>query len=775
MVGAPVIRDWVAGARGAARKPRAFAWSRAFAALSAAWDREVDERRLFLWVPVCVGAGVTLYFVADREPSLFFCILLCATFACAAAATRSRPAAFRVFVALAAVVGGLASGAWRTARVAAPVLERVRIVKLTGFVEEMDHRRVGARFVLRVVSAEGMEAGATPYRVRLTTRRDPGVETGAFVRLQARLTPPAHAALPGGYDFARDAYFVGLGAVGNALGRIEPAAAPVTPGLRLRVYAAIDRARNALAGRVERTIGGSAGAVAAAMVTGKRDFLDDPTRETIRQAGIFHIITIAGVQMTLVAGIFFWGLRRLLALSRTLALNYPIKKWAAALAIAGALAYDVATGSRVGAERALIMTTIMLGAVLCDRQALSMRNLAMAALVVAILEPEAIMGASFQLSFAAVAGLVAAWEARLSAHAILSAREDFPLRPARVDATDRVLRALDHLRHGPSSTLVATLCATTATASFMAYNFHELSPYVLIGNPLTLAIIELFAVPCALLGAALYPLGLDALVWRWLGLGIDFVLWAASWLASLPAATVYLREFAPYAVVFLALAVLSAVLWRTPLMRLSALPFLLVGLWGAIAGPRFDVAVSPEGEAVAARLDDGRLVAIGRRPSLFSVEQWLRDDGDGRDPRDAVAAAVGTARTRQPRLAPVDENWPRCDEIGCVVKLGDGRTLALALSPDALTEDCVRADIIVSPLVVPAACAAERIVDRTALARQGATTLRLDLDRIHERHARGRDEDRPWSPAPRPPRTNTPTPQQEPMDEAGDAQAPPFR
>ncbi len=160
------------------------------------------------------------------------------------------------------------------------------------------------------------------------------------------------------------------------------------------------------------SIGGDNGAIAAAMVTGKRDLLSQDARETIAKAGIFHIITISGVQMTLVAGIFFVGFRSFLALFPFLALNYPIKKWAAALAMLGALAYGLFTGSRVGSERALFMTLILLGAVIAERPALSMRNLAFAALAVILLEPEALLGASFQLSFAAVAALIAVYEAR---------------------------------------------------------------------------------------------------------------------------------------------------------------------------------------------------------------------------------------------------------------------------------------------------------------------------------------------------------------------------
>ena len=215
--------------------------------------------------------------------------------------------------------------------------------------------------------------------------------------------------------------------------------------------------------------------------------------------------------MTLVAGILFIGLRRLLAAFPALALRYPIKKWAAAGAIFVAILYDILTGSRVGTERALFMTVIMLAEVLIARPSLSMRNLAIAACVVILIEPEAILGASFQLSFAAVAALVAVYEAR-TASRTRRREEDFG-RALSVNASvwKRGLTAVaEKLTHGPVALLFATFCATAATASFMAYDFHELSPYVLIGNPLTLTIIELFAVPGALIGTLLYPLGLDA-------------------------------------------------------------------------------------------------------------------------------------------------------------------------------------------------------------------------------------------------------------------------
>ncbi len=691
---------------------------------------EIAERRFFLWMPVAAGSGAIWYLLADREPSLWYAGAAAALFGTLAFVLRGRRLAQGIALGLCCLCLGLLSAGWRASRVASPTIDRIRVATLEGFIEEMDFRQTGARFLLRPVKADGL--AAVPYRVRLTLNRTPPFEAGAYVRLKARLLPPAQASLPGGYDFARDAWFARIGAVGNVLGRVDLLRPPGPPDLLTRFMMAVDRGRNALARRVDRTIGGEPGAIAAAMVTGKRDLLSEDTKEVIREAGIFHIITISGVQMTFVAGIFFVGLRWLLALSPTLALRYPIKKWAAGAAIFGAICYDILTGSRVGTERALIMTSILLAAVLVDRQALSMRNLAIAAALVIAFQPEALLSASFQLSFAAVAALVAVYEAR-AAYAAERRVADFGPAPAAVSAAwkERLALLRGRLGRGPAALVFATFCATSATASFMAYNFHDLSPYVLIGNPLTLLIIELFAVPGALLGTLLYPLGLDGFVWHYVGLGIGFVLWAARLIGSMPGATIHLDAFAPWAIVFLALSVLSAVIWRSALLRMTAIPLAVLGIYGAAAGPSFDVAVAADGDALALRGADGTLSVLGRHPSPFAAEQWLSAAADDRDPRAAIDKSA-------------------CDRIGCVGILPDGRAVSLIFDRAAFAEDCLRADIVVTPLYAPPGCAASLVLDRARLQETGAVTLVARGKGWAITTARGIDEDRPWSPAPKP-------------------------
>ena len=239
----------------------------------------------------------------------------------------------------------------------------------------------------------------------------------------------------------------------------------------------------------------------------------------------------------------------------------------------------------------------------------------------------------------------------------------------------------------------------------MAYHFHDLSPYVLIGNPLTLSIIEFFAVPGALLGALLYPLGLDAPVWLYVGAGIKFILWIARMIAAAPASTVHLPAFAPFALPFLTLAVCSATIWRTWTFRAMAIPLLGVGLIGASQPHRFDLIIPPTGDLVAVRGADGALSIQGKRFNAFDGEQWLAADGDGREAQGARAAVSA------------------CDRLGCVAPLPEGQSVAIVMDRYAFEEDCERANVIVSPLTAPSTCNAPYVFDEAKLGETGAVGL----------------------------------------------------
>jgi len=216
----------------------------------------------------------------------------------------------------------------------------------------------------------------------------------------------------------------------------------------------------------------------------------------------------------------------------------------------------------------------------------------------------------------------------------------------------------------------------------------------------------------------------------YLGLGIEFVLKIAHLIAAAPGAGLPVKSFAPSAIFFLTLALLSVVLWRSALMRLTAVPFLLIGLLGAAAEPPFDLAVAPSGEAAAVRVESGELALIGKRSNDFAAEQWLRADADDRAPRQAGRAL--------------------CDDLGCVAKARGGQLVALVTKREALLEDCGKADVLIAPFETPQGCEAKTVIDRRRLAETGAATLRFTDSGAQWTTARASGEDRPWSRAPKP-------------------------
>ena len=675
--------------------------------------REAEQRRLFPWLAVAFGAGILVFFTAtDGAPSLAAPLIAAACCIGMTPLLRARPVWLALVLGLAAAFLGFAAGVWRVASVDGPVLVRTTIAPLSGIVEALDEREGGARLIVRVQSFGDLTEAARPRRVRVSHRAAQTVRPGDAIRATARLLPPPEAARPGGYDFARDAYFRGIGAVGSLTGKVEVLPSPSPLSLELRLAASIDEARNALTRRITEAIGGQAGAVAAALVTGKRGLISEETNAVLRAAGIYHVVSISGLHMVLAAGVVFWLVRAGLALVPILALAFPIKKVAAAAAMLGVTAYCAFSGWDVAAERALIMTLVMLGAILVDRPALSMRNLALAAILALAREPEALLGPSFQMSFGAVAGLIAC----------------APLLDGRLfrrEGGSWFARALSWALAASVGTLATTLVAQIATAPFATYHFQTVQPFGLVGNALTLPLVSLAVMPAAVVGTLAYPFALDRPVWWLMGLAVRGMLDISAWISGFGQANVVLPAFGTGALALLALALLVATLPVSRLRALAVLPAAL-GLAFAASPARFDLYVDRDGAGAALRGSDGRLSVLGRPPA-FVLEQWLKADGDARRPADVSGG---------PEV--------RCDRLGCTMTASDGRKVALVTDKRAFAEDCLRADILITRLTAPPGCAAPLRIDRAHLAAQGATAIRLGAAGLDMVTARGSGSAKPW-------------------------------
>src|SRR5450432_1732376 len=372
------------------------------------WIRaEAGAGRLLPWVPVAFGTGIAFYFTAEHEPVASVAAVAATAFGVAAFLLR-RQKVFPIAVMIAAMAAGFATATWKTARIAHGVLARpMYSVSLSGFVEARDVRERTDRFVLRVATMESPRGQIKLERVRLSVRKGTAPDVGSFVELKARLQPPLAPLRPGSYDFGRDMYFQGIGASGFVTGSIKTVAPPVAGGLSLRYAATMQGLRDAIDARIRTTLDGDKRAIATALLTGRRDAITTPVNDAMFISGLGHVLSISGYHMAVVAGVVFFAVRALLALMPALTAGFPIKKLSAAAALAAAAFYLLLSGAEVATQRSFFMTAVVLIAVMVDRRAVTFRTLAVAAMIVLTLAPEALVHPSFQMSFAATLGLVA--------------------------------------------------------------------------------------------------------------------------------------------------------------------------------------------------------------------------------------------------------------------------------------------------------------------------------------------------------------------------------
>jgi competence protein ComEC len=674
-----------------------------------------ERERWVLWLPPLVGIGIAFYFALPVEPPLWLTALLPPAALLLVFLGRRRTWSLLVAISLAALGLGFAVSAWRTAAVSAPFLEkRLGPVALQGRVAEVELREVGVRLIIDRPMIAALPAEATPERVRVVVRaKGEPVRPGGWVRLRAVLLPPPPPAAPGAFDFARQAFFRGIGAVGFAVSRAENIAPPAGEGSG-GLSAWLSRLRQDIANRVSAGLEAPAGAVATALMTGQRGAIPEHVLGALRDSGLAHLLAISGLHVGLVAGLAFFAVRALLALFERIALRYPVKKWAAMAALIAAFAYLLLTGATIPTQRAFLMATLVLVAVMLDRAALSMRLVAWAATAVLCTAPESLLGPSFQMSFAAVVALIAAYEV---------CRE--PLAAWRGERS-RPRRLLIYFLGIGLTTLVAGL----ATTPFAVFHFNRVVSYGLLANLVAIPLMGLWIMPWAMLAFLLMPFGLEALALMPMGWGIDSVIGVAQWVADLPGAVTLVPAMPVWGLAAVALGGLWLCLWRGR-WRLLGAPAIALGLATLAMVRSPDILVDGEGRLFAARAESGALSLSSGRVARTTGEIWLR-------------------RVGQAEAAP----WPRggqaiagrltCDGLGCIYR-DRGHAVSLVRDPRALEEDCDRSNVVVSLVPVRGPCAsAHLVIDRFDLWRGGAHALYLDEGAVRAESVAESRGFRPW-------------------------------
>lgn len=665
------------------------------------------------WLAVALALGIIIYFELPAEPSIWPTLTLIVAAGLLGWRWRQTHNLFcfaliGLFMAL-----GFFAGQLETARHNTRFIERdIGPVSMTGQVIATEPLKTGARLTLDSLDIRRLEPFEEPSRIRISSRsRDAeAIRAGDWVRATVSLSPPSPPAVPGGFDFRRHAYFDGYGATGFSFGSpdvLRTREATNADGIAAHA-AALDDVRTALARHVIDVLPGQAGPVAAALLTGHRRAIPNDTADVMRDSGLAHLLAISGLHIGLVAGFVFFAIRAFCALVPKLALNYPIKKWAAVAGLITAFSYMLLAGASVPTQRAFIMTAFVMIAIMIDRRAITLRLVAWAAIAVLLIAPHSLVEPGFQMSFAAVAALVAAYQ-----YLAPWFTRTFP------PNASLPMRLTGYLVGVGASTLIAG----TATAPFALYHFGQSALYGLPANLIAVPLTGLWVLPAGLLGTLLTPLGLDQPLFAAMGKGIEAILTIADLVASWPGAVARVGTLPSVFLMLVAVGGLLLILPRGRIRLAGCAPIAAAFLIAAFSRPPA-ILVGQSGNLIALT-SGGETIMIEPARAISNFERDL-----------FIRATGGGAINDKPKPY-------RCDSQGCRWSEGGG-TVSVLWHEGALMEDCWDSDLVITIFPLHGRCqAAGRTIDFFDLWRSGALAVTIG-DSIRTEQAEAGQGGRPW-------------------------------
>jgi competence protein ComEC len=660
---------------------------------------ESQRDRLALLVPVGLGFGILLW--QSRGDGAWISLLsgglglLLITWQIGSQRRLAQVMAIGAIL----MCAGFAAIMVKSAMVASEPIKKPWIGTFHGRVETVED--VSARGIVRyVLETQGQQG--LPSKVRVNVPMDQhiaDVMPGAIVQLRARLMPPPGPALPRSYDFARQAWFWGLGATGSALGPPKLVSPATGQG------AFWQSQREELARHIRMAMPEGTGGIGAALLVGSRGAITEEDAEALRNSGMAHLLSVSGLHVTAVVGGTFLFVSKLLALFPFIALRLRVPVVAAGCSAVIAVAYTLLTGAEVPTVRACVAALLILAALAMGREALSLRLLAAGACLVLLFWPEALAGPSFQLSFAAVATIVLVHESPFVRK--MTGRREEPL----LFKTFRFLFSL----------LITGLAIELVLAPIALFHFQKSGLYGALANIFAIPLTTFFVMPMQILGLLLDSIGAGGPFWWLAGQGVAAIAALAHWVSAAPGAVLMLPSMPRWA---FAMIVLGG-LWLaivTAQQRLLGLAPIFFGMVGMALAERPDMLVTGDGRHLAVVDGNGGIVLLRPGAGDYALSMLSENAAIKAEPRaiDAWSSA-------------------KCSPDSCTFQLqGDGRFWSvLATRSDyivpsmELAAACKRADIVISARYLPWSCKPRWLkADRDFLERNGGLAFYLRQARV---------------------------------------------
>ena len=677
------------------------------------------------WLAIAFAAGISLWFGLANSWQWLALVCICLAIAVAAFGLLAREGSFPYLrQALGLVALTLAAGCltvWtKSELVGAKAITQPVAASFTGRVIAREEQPAEERVRLVMAIREPEKGRAIRVRINVPLANDrPEAIEGAIIRLRARLMPPASPMLPGSYNFARTAWFNGISATGSALGPLEI----VAPG---GADGSIGRLQRGLSEHIHAQLPGSPGGIAAAFASGDRGGIAEGDEAAMRDSGLTHLLSVSGLHVSaVVAGGYFLTMG-LLALWPWLALRVRLPVVAAGAGALSGIAYTLLTGAQVPTVRSCAGAILVMLALALGREPLSLRLLAIAALFVMLLWPEAVVGPSFQMSFASVLAIVALHGSAPSKRFLAPREEGWGMRS---------LRWLAML-------VLTGLVIELALMPVAFYHFHRAGIYGALANTIAIPLTTFIAMPLIALALLLDSVGLGAPVWWLAGKSLEVLLGIAHWTAARPGAVNHIPAMGAARFILFVGGALWLALWRGRVR--------LFGLIPATAAAVSLLALEPPDLLISG---DGRHVGIAGEAgeSLLVL----------RDGRSSYALDTLTESAGMAGKALLLADWPgaRCgiDYCTLVLKRG-GRDWHLLIArgmhpvPErALAAACELSDVVIAARWLPRSCTPRWLkADRTMLGKTGGLAVDLGDGRIAT-VAQGEGEHGWWHETVRPP------------------------
>jgi competence protein ComEC len=546
----------------------------------------------------------------------------------------------------------------------------------------------GRRLTIGAPSLDGGPARRRHVVIMVRANDGATVQPGDTIATYALLFPPDRPAYPGGFAPDRQDFFTDIGADGIALGHVQV----TSPAQRSRWGLVLAALRAHIAATILGTLPVATGSVAVTLLTGDEQAIPPAERQNFIAAGLAHILAVAGLHVGIIMGLAFGAVRWALTRHEGTALRLPAKSLAAVAALAAGAAYAALTGAHLPILRSLAMACLVTLGVLLGRRAISLRGLALAAMAIMLITPEAVVTAGFQMSFSAVLTLIAGYAALPTGWR--HGQEGWRRVPAHLGAL-----------------AFTSLLAGGASMPFAAYQFLQIQPYWIPANLIAVPLTALYVLPLGLLALALMPLGLAWLALVPMGWGLAVIVWLTGQIAAWPAAMLRVAPMPPAAPLLVAAGLIWLCIWRSR-ARLAGLGLLAAGIILGLSARPPDVLLSADARLLAIR-DGARVWLVAApRASAYTAAQW---------------------QNVWPRLPLIPAS---CGSDECAIG-----PIWLVQKPPAV---CPTAAILVSTAPVVSACPAA-VLDRNAAFENGAIAAWLTPHGARHKTDRETEGERPWT------------------------------